>query len=195
MEKRYLFEYVNFVQGINQSRAKKQFGDQEVNYYSQDSFDADYKHYEESYQEMKTNTLFDINVSVDKRDVVISNSLQKAAMVGRINVGKILSQNFTKVEFKSDELDKRYFLYLFNENKEVQRQKERGLQGTGQLQKLTRQSLEQIVIPFVSLSEQQRIGEIYIEKLKLQSSLCVYSNLLEQFTSSILEKSLEGIIK
>lgn len=50
-------------------------------------------------------------------------------MVGKANAGKVPSLNFTKVEFKHDRLDKRYFIYLFNAYRDVKRQKERELQG------------------------------------------------------------------
>jgi restriction endonuclease S subunit len=191
MERRKLIDFVNFVQGINQSRAEKQFGNQVIDYYDQASFDEDYKHHDEIQQNEKMNSLVDRNVSLKKHDVVISNSLQKATMVGDNNVGKVLSLNFIKVEFMMDHLDKRYFLYLFNNYKEIQRQKERELQGTGAILRLTKQSLEQIVIPVVPLAEQEKIGAIYIETLKIQSKLNNYASLLEQFSSSVLEKSLE----
>jgi len=112
-------------------------------------------------------------------------------MVSEQNVGKVLSLNFTKVQFRSDLLDKRYFLYLFNNHKDIQRQKERELQGSGPVLRLTKQSLEQLVIPVVPLEEQRKIGDIYIESLKLQSKLSIYTFLLEQFISSMLEKNME----
>ncbi len=191
MKIRKLSEFVTFVQGINQSRAEKQFGNQEIDYYDQASFEEDHKYYNEATQEERVNYLFDQEVSLDKCDVVISNSLQRATMVSGQNVGKVLSLNFTKVEFKSDLLDKRYFLYLFNNHKDIQRQKDRGLQGTGPVLRLTKQSLEQLVIPLPLIEEQRKIGGIYTESLKLQSKLSIYTRLLEQFTNSMLEKSLE----
>ncbi|EOB3457009.1 restriction endonuclease subunit S [Enterococcus hirae] len=191
MEKRKLADFVSFTQGINQSRAEKQFVNQEINYYDQASFDEDYKHYNEITQDGKKNYLFDQDVSLDKCDVVISNSLQRATMVSEQNVGKVLSLNFTKVQFRSDLLDKRYFLYLFNNHKDIQRQKERELQGSGPVLRLTKQSLEQLVIPVVPLEEQRKIGDIYVESLKLQSKLSIYTFLLEQFIGSMLEKNME----
>ncbi|MBZ2406445.1 restriction endonuclease subunit S [Liquorilactobacillus hordei] len=191
MEIRKLSEFVTFVQGINQSRAEKQFGNKEIDYYDQASFEEDHKYYNEAVQDERVNYLFDQEVSLDKRDVVISNSLQRATMIGDQNVGKVLSLNFTKVEFKDDLLDKRYFLYLFNSHKDTQRQKNRGLQGTGPVLRLTKQALEQLSIPLVPIEEQREIGKIYIESLKLQSKLSTYIQLLEQFTSSMLEKNLK----
>ncbi len=191
MKKRKLGECVSFIPGINQSRAEKQFGDQEINYYDQSSFETDYKHDGEIFEEKRTNFFGEGDLSLSLKDIVISNSLQQATMVGKSNLGKMLSLNFTKVELKDDQLDKSFFLYLFNVYRDVQRQKERELQGSGPIRRLTRQSLEQITIPIVPLEEQIRIGAIYTETLKLQNKLNSYADLMEQFTSNVLEKSVK----
>ena len=52
--------------------------------------------------------------------------------------------------------------------------------------------LTQITIPVVTLEEQKKIGKIYIERIKLQSKLNKYSDLIEQFTNSIIEEALKG---
>lgn len=191
MEKRKLSDFVSFVQGVNQSRAEKQFGDQEIPYYDQASFEDDYRHYNEMNQEEKINESFTSEVTLDKRDIVISNSLQRATMVGEMNIGKVLSINFTKVSFINEELDKHYFLYLFNNYQDIQRQKERELQGTGPILRLTKQSLEKLIIPIVPLKEQRQIGAIYVESLKAQSKLSEYARLLEKFTGAMLENKLK----
>lgn len=191
MEKRKLSDFVSFVQGVNQSRAEKQFGDQEIPYYDQASFEDDYRHYNEMNQEEKINESFTSEVTLDKRDIVISNSLQRATMVGETNIGKVLSINFTKVNFINEELDKHYFLYLFNNYQDIQRQKERELQGTGPILRLTKQSLEKLIIPIVPLKEQRQIGAIYVESLKAQSKLSEYARLLEKFTGTMLETKLK----
>lgn len=194
MERRQLKEFVTFVPGINQSRAEKQFGAQKINYYDQSSFDADYNH-KEGFVEPISNGFSEDSLSLSEGDIVISNSLQLATMVGQNNVGKVLSLNFIKVDFVSDELDKRYFLYLFNTYKDVQRQKEKELQGMGPILRIPLRSLGQIAIPLVPVVEQAKIGMIYTETLKLQSKLHKYAELMEQFTSTILEKSLKGDVK
>lgn len=190
MNRRALKEFVTFVPGINQTRAQKQFGIEEVYYYDQQSFEADYKHVEISV-ENEIKSLSINNLSLNEGDVVISNSLQLATIVGKNNVGKILSINFTKVEIDSNQLDKRYFLFMFNTYKDVKRQKERELQGTGPVLKIPLRALNEITIPLVTIEEQKKIGKIYIETMKLQSKLNKYSQLIEQFTSSIIEEALK----
>lgn len=193
LEKRKLKEFVTFVPGINPTRAQKQFGKQFINYYDQPSFEADYNNEEVFVEDgAKSKSLSQNNPSLNESDVVISNSLQLATMVGKNNVGKVLSLNFTKIEFDSEQLDKRYFLFLFNAYKDVRRQKERELQGSGPVLRIPLRALGEIIVPVVPLEEQKKIGAIYVETLKLQSKLNKYADLIEQFTSSIIEETLKG---
>lgn len=191
LEKRGLKEFVIFVPGINPTRAQKQFGTKAINYYDQSSFEADYK-YVDVVVEDGAKSLSQNNPSLNESDVVISNSLQLATMVGKNNVGKVLSLNFTKIEFDSEQLDKRYFLFLFNAYKDVRRQKERELQGSGPVLRIPLRALGEIIVPVVPLEEQKKIGAIYVETLKLQNKLNKYADLIEQFTSSIIEETLKG---
>lgn len=191
MKKREMKEFVTFIPGINQTRAQKQFGIDEVQYYDQKSFEADYKHVE-VFVEKDMKSQFLNELSLNEGDVVISNSLQLATIVGKNNVGKVLSLNFTKVEIDKKQLDKRYFLFMFNVYKDVKRQKERELQGSGPILKIPLRALGEITIPIVAIEEQKNIGKIYIETMKLQSKLNKYSDLIEQFTNSIIEETLKG---
>ncbi|MGZ9586411.1 restriction endonuclease subunit S [Paenibacillus marinisediminis] len=191
MEKRGLKEFVTFIPGINPTRAQKQFENQTINYYDQPSFEADYYH-EDVFFENEEKCSSQNSPSLNEGDVVISNSLQLATMVGKNNVGKVLSLNFTKIEVDSEQLDKRYFLYLFNAYKDVRRQKEKELQGTGPVLRIPLRALGEINVPVIPLEEQKKIGAIYAETLKLQSKLNKYAGLIEQFTSSIIEETLKG---
>lgn len=191
MEKRKLNEFVTFVPGINPTRAQKQFETQKINYYDQASFEADY-HREDVAVEEKAKPLFQSNLSLNEGDVVISNSLQLATIVGENNVSKVLSLNFTKIEFDSEQLDKRYFLFLFNAHKDVKRQKERELQGSGPVLRIPLRALGEMIVPVVPIEEQKKIGTIYVETMKLQSKLSQYADLIGQFASSVIEETLKG---
>ena len=104
----------------------------------------------------------------------------------------MLSLNFTKTEFDSEQLDKRYFLFLFNAYKDVKQQKERELQRSGTVLRIPLRALGEISIPIPPLEEQKKIGAIYTETLKLQSKLNKCAELTEQFASSIIEEILKG---
>lgn len=191
LEKRAIKEFATFVPGINPTRAQKQSETQTINYYDQSSFEADYRHEELFIQNIAKSSSQD-SISLNEGDLVISNSLQLATIVSKNNIGKVLSLNFTKVQLNSDQLDKKYFLFLFNAFKDVKRQKEREMQGSGAVRRIPLHLLEEIVIPIVPLEEQKKIGAIYAETLKLQSKLNKYVDLMEQFTILLLEGRLKG---
>lgn len=190
MKKIKFKEISAFIPGINQSRAEKQLGIKSINYYDQSSFDADYNN-EEIFIENNVQSSLKNNLSLNKGDIVISNALQLATIVGEKNIGKVLSLNFSKVILDTNQIDKGYFLYLFNSSKCVKRQKDRELQGNGIVQRIPLKSLGEITVPILSLPEQKKIGEIFLETLQLQSKLNKYADLMEQFTNSILEEKLK----
>ena len=191
MKKQKLGDLVKFVPGINPTRAKKQYGIDKISYYDQASFEQDHDHVGDFIaDEISENVPGEL--TVQKGDVVISNSLQLAAMVGSSNEGKVPSLNFTKIEFIDDILDKHYFIYLFNAYRDVKRQKERKLQGNGLSLRIPIKSLNQIEIPVVELEKQVKIGQAYIEMLKLQAKLNTYGKLVEELTKQALEKNLKG---
>ena len=188
---REIKDLATFIPGINPTRAEKQFGKQLINYYDQPSFEADYNHVDDSGEAaLKFSSLN--NAALNAGDLIISNGSRLAAMVGENNAGKVLSLNFTKIVLDSDHLDQRYFLFLFNDFKEVQRQKERGSQRSGLVQRIPLRALGEILIPIIPLAEQKKIGAIYTERLKLQNNLNKYSALIEQFTNSIIAENLKG---
>ena len=185
---RMLSDYVTFVSGVNPTRANKQI-DEVIVYYEQSDFNNDFNHLDG--YEIEENLSDFGKQTLKEGDIVISNNQQKAVMIGKSNAGKVISLNFTKVEFKKQTLDKNYFLYLFNSNKSIQRQKEREQQGDV-LQKLSTKALGELKIPVIPLEKQKKIGEAYSKTLKLQGELIRYSDLLEQFSTQILEKTLQG---
>ena len=81
---------------------------------------------------------------------------------------------------------------LKEESEDEKLQKERELQGTGAVLRIPLRALGEITIPVATLEKQKKIGKIYIERIKLQSKLNKYSDLIEQFTNSIIEEALKG---
>lgn len=183
-------DFVTFVPGINPTRAEKQFATEKIHYYDQAAFERDYNH-EGRFMKIHPSEFFKEGISLSAGDVVISNSMQLATIVGKGNDGLAPSLNFTKVEFNNIGLDKRYFIYLFNAYSGVKRQKERELQGTGPILRIPIKALNDIFIPIVSIEEQRKIGKAYSEMLKLQSKLIKYTELLEKFVGSVLEENLK----
>lgn len=185
-----MHDFVIFIPGINTTRAEKQFETKKIDYYDQAAFERDYNH-EEGLMEDNSFWHLEEGISLITGDVIISNSLQLAVVVGKGNAGKVPSLNFTKVVFNNAELDKRYFIYLFNAYSGVKRQKDRELQGLGPILRIPLKSLNEIIIPIVSIEEQRKIGKAYSEMLKLQSKLVKYTVLLEKFVGSVLEENIK----
>jgi len=191
---RRLCECVGVVQGVNSTRIEKQMVIKNEDYYDQNAFDYDFKGERELEVESGINDLYG-EFSLEEGDVVINNRLQLAAIVSRRNSGKVNSLNFTKVTFNGG-LDKKYFIYIFNEHKDVKRQKNREAQGTGMLSaapRLSIKALGELVIPVPPLEEQEKIGEVYFESLKLKNKLNRYGQLIEKLTTGLLEERLQGM--
>lgn len=190
MEQKKLCEFITFVPGINPTRAEKQFKNKKICYYDQAAFERDFNH-EDGFIENHPSESLKKSISLNAGDVVISNTMQLAAIVGNGNAGKAPSLNFTKVEFKSIGLDLWYFIYLFNAYSGVKKQKERELRGSGTVLRIPIKALNEITIPIVSMEEQQKIGKAFREALKLQSKIKKYTELIENFVSAILEENLK----
>ena len=62
----------------------------------------------------------------------------------------------------------------------------------GPVLRIPLRALGEIIVPVAPIEEQQKIGAIYVETLKLQNKLTKYGELIEQFTSSIIEENLKG---
>lgn len=190
LEKITLGRVATFTPGTNQSRMEKQLKGKRIIYYDQDSFEKDCQYHTKEQTPLESLEYLE-KFSVREGEIVISNSLHLATMVSKENAHKVLPLNFTKVDINSEKLDPYYFIYMFNEYREVQRQKERELQGTGMVMRLSIKSLESLKIPFIPLEEQKKIGTVYIETQRLEIQLAQYAKLLQQFTSTLLEENLK----
>ena len=138
-----------------------------------------------------TNSFEEPSYVLNAGDIVISNSMQLATIVGSSVKQRILTLNFVKVKLDND-IDKAYFVYLFNLNKEIQKQKEKETQSMGVVQRITLRSLESIEIPILKKEQCKRIGNVYVEMLRNQDNLNRYVDLIGMLTYSMLEQSLGG---
>lgn len=185
--KRKLGDFVKLTQGINQTRFKRTKNIEDIKLYDQSLFEEDLLIDTEPNQK-----LFDGTIKTDAvlltGDVVINMMKQMATIVSDDNSGKVLSMNFIRVDFKKNELDKRYFVYLFNANKMVAKQKERETQGTAAVLKIPIRSIEQLEIPYLSLDEQKKIGQSYMKMMSLKKKYQKIVEANEALTLGILEQ-------
>lgn len=99
-------------------------------------------------------------------DIIFSLISGKAAKVQTIHKGYLYTQNYIKIIPKS-ELDSNYLLYLLNENADIARQFDLGLQGS-QVLKYTVKQLKELRLPTLpNLNIQQLIGNIYLQSQRL----------------------------
>lgn len=190
MEQRKLEDIATFEAGLNTSRNNPEQEGIILQPYDIASFESDF-HYQEAMDQTVLASTPANEFVLEGGEVIINNASQLAAIVNRGNRGKFLTSNFTRLTFDKNVLDKQYFLYVFNVYSEVQRQKEREMQGSI-VKRITLASLKKLIIPIVPLEQQQQTGKIYSEMVKLQSQLSNYSNLLGAFSESILSDTIKN---
>lgn len=188
--KKLIREIAELIPGVNQSRVDKLGNDENSCFYDQRMFETDLN---EMYKNVHliTNSFEEPSYVLNAGDIVISNSMQLATIVGSSVKQRILTLNFVKVKLDND-IDKAYFVYLFNLNKEIQKQKEKETQSMGVVQRITLRSLESIEIPILKKEQCKRIGNVYVEMLRNQDNLNRYVDLIGMLTYSMLEQSLGG---
>lgn len=191
LKKKKLKEIAVFVQGLNQTRIKEQTAKNTFYYYDKDAFENDLNYISidtaDSKEAEKNNKSLDEEMLLKEGDIIINSALYTAAIVGKNNAYKIPTVNFTKMQLKTKEIDKDYFIYIFNFYKDVQKQKKRSMQGLGSVLRISNKALEEIEIPIPDFEQQKKIGNIYKETLKLKNQLSQYSSLLEKLSESLLE--------
>lgn len=183
--KKKLKDFVEITQGINSSRIRNE---NRGNLYDQRDFEKDLLRTPLPNNILGREQKGDFTLRAG--DVIINNMKQQATIVSPESVGKILTMNFLRVEFLNDKLDKRFFIYLFNENRQMKYQKERATQGVSSfVQKIPINNLKQLTIPEVSIEKQQKIGQAYAELLAVRKKYLDLIKYNDQMTLEILEQA------
>ncbi len=183
-------EIATLIPGVNQSRTN--INSDEV-FYDQTMFESDSMNMF-LYKSNTSSKSSSSDIYLMEGDVVISSSTQLATIVGLSDMQRILPVNFIKVNLKST-IDKYFFVYLYNFNQNIKRQKEKATQTMGLVQRLTLKSIGEIEIPKLSMDKQLVIGKSYLEMLKLHNKTSQFSDLFEKLTYSILEENMEDKLK
>ena len=103
-----------------------------------------------------------------QNDIVFSLVSGRAAIVSSAHEGFFYSQNFVVIKISS-QIDKWFLVYLLNENKEIRRQFQMGLQGSKVL-KYSVSQLRTLIFPtFPTSARQKIIGDVYRKQLHLQA--------------------------
>jgi len=109
---------------------------------------------------------YDIVCTLQSGDLIFSLISGKSAIVRDRHNGYLYTQNYVKI-IPTPTIDKKYLVYMLNENADIKRQLQTGQQGSVTL-KFTIMQLSNLIFPIPPSIEKQRvIGEVYHNQLKL----------------------------
>lgn len=111
---------------------------------------------------------FDRVNTLSKGDIVFSLISGMATIVSREHGGYVYTQNYIKI-IPKEKINSKYLVYLLNENEIINKQFSTGLQGSMVI-KYTLKQLREINIPKLpSIEEQEIIGQVYLNQLRVQA--------------------------
>ncbi|CCV63887.1 Type I restriction-modification system specificity subunit [Alteracholeplasma palmae J233] len=183
-------DLVELVFGTNQARIEIDHDIDE--FYDKTTFEYDYEHLNErnldvlSSEGNKSGKMY-----TQTGDVLISTSSQLATVVSEHTANKILTINFIKVNCNERLILKGYFIYLFNMNKTIKKEKERLAQTTG-VQRITATILNDIELPLPDIGTQQKIVDLYLKMIDIKRKSYKYAELIEKTTYNLLEKFFDN---
>lgn len=186
-ELREFSEFIRIFPGTNQSRLSKD-EKSEISLYDLKAFDEDFK---KGTAATNKNDSLSPQSTLEAGDVVINTSNYLATIVDRLNQGKTITTNFLRVAFLNENLDRAYFMYLFNESMFLQQQKVRDSQGSTVV-KLSAKAIEAMQFPLPPIHKQQQLGQSYLKLLLLKKQLSQLSKSYSDLTLSLLENSIQG---
>lgn len=101
-------------------------------------------------------------VLAQKGDVVISLIHGKAVRVSTDNAGRILGNNYVKVDVDASQIDTAWFLWHFNESPEGRRQRIQATQGSTVVQRIAVNELKNFTVTLPLLAQQKAMGGLYL---------------------------------
>ncbi|MFC0276846.1 restriction endonuclease subunit S [Enterococcus devriesei] len=160
MSKTLLNDVVTIKLGLNLSR-KSEEEKKYINIYTNNDLinDLDTIDYEEG-QDNRVEENNAIIHTVHRGDLVYSFINSISGIVGKANGGKIINQNFAKIEIDENRIDKKYLCYLLNSDKEINREKDIAMQGSV-LKKLSPTAIRNFEVELPDIDRQKKIGNLY----------------------------------
>jgi len=151
-----LEELIEFMTGSPQFRIKESVSKEAKTYffYGQQEVENDLIGIELNNEDAKVIHTSD-NVSLlNDRDVLFSLVSGMATIVGAKHNGYLFTQNYVRLSV-NDKIDKKYLVYLLNENEYIKKQWAKGLQGS-QVIKYTIKQLKELELPEIHSIEKQK---------------------------------------
>lgn len=120
-------------------------------------------------------------------DVVFSFVSSKAGIVSDLNQGKIINQNFAKLIFDHETLDRCYLCFALNESYSMKKQMAISMQGST-VPKLTPSILKEFEIRLPPMEKQRTIGKAYFTLRKHQALAKKQAELEEKLYLELLNQ-------
>ena len=124
-----------------------------------------------------------------ENDLIVSLIRQEAAIVTKMNAGKVLNSNFVKCTFNSSQVDSWFICYWLNESDEVKRQNYRRSKLTAYIPS----ALADLKITLPSIGRQRCIGENYKSLKHLQYLMDKQRDEWTKLTLQALHQNLEEV--
>lgn len=178
------------VSGTPQFRISESFDENTPVYYfyGQSEIECDLIGMDLGVEVRKKVRTFDIVNTVKSGDVIFSLISGKASLVSAFHSGFLFTQNYIKIVVPKS-IDEKFLIYILNENVNIKRQLQTGLQGSMVL-KYTIKQLRELELPKLPLIEKQKIiGEVYFNQLRLQA---LRNRAASTETTIVLEKIKEA---
>ncbi|MGY3724353.1 restriction endonuclease subunit S [Granulicatella balaenopterae] len=187
--KMIITKFVDFEAGSPQFRIKEHKGEgaKTYSYYSQTDIVNDLitiPFIEEDHKQVTTTGNV---VLVEEGDLIFSLISGKCAIAQTYSSGYLLTQNYVKLRIKGG-IDKKYLMYLINEDKKIARQFQASMQGSITMKYTVKQLRELDLKNLPSIEIQEKIGDIYTKQLRKQA---LKERLAKNETLLILEKLKE----
>lgn len=178
-----LEEVISIKLGLNISRQKNK---EDLDVYSNDDLNNDLCGTDEKNNLSKERDEKNSHV-IKEGDIVYSFINSLSTIVGSNNSGKVINQNFAKINIDSDMIDGKFLCYLLNQNQDIEKQKFISMQGSS-IRKLSPATIREFEVILPDIDHQKRIGALYFDWMARQALVKKRLELEEMAFMELLNK-------
>ena len=178
----HIRDILNIEAGPNASRIRSAYAETQM--YTVGDLEADLAQIE---YESSVGAVVQAELVTCENDLIVSLIRQEAALVTKMNAGKVLNSNFVKCTFNSSQVDPWFICYWLNASDEVKRQNYRRSKLTAYIPS----ALADLKITLPSIGRQRYIGENYKNLKHLQYLLDKQRDEWTKLTLQALRQNLE----
>lgn len=188
---RKLSTLIDFISGSAQFRISESLDAYApvYHYYTQTCMSDDLVDMVSAEEEIKEVRTFDDVNTVQEGDILFSLISGTATIVRAVHQNAIFSQNYVKL-VPSKGLDRKYLVYILNEDTQIRKQLFLSLQGSMVLKYTLNQLKDLTISKLPSIQRQEAIGKIYFMQLRLEA----LHNRAASLEKALILKKLEEVI-